>query len=1332
MGRFLRFLTWAARLPRCVGKPRTGTPANARHRRLLFEPLEPKALLSASPIDLTSTRYGSATPQGLTPNQIRGAYGLGSYTSGVLSGGVSFAGIQGDGRGQTIAVVDAYDYPTALADLNAFSAYYGLPQFNGSGEPTFEKLNQTGGTSLPGTDPSGPSDDDWEGEEALDIEWAHAIAPMANIILFEATNDNGNGSDLFTAAQTAADTPGVVVVSMSWTFDESSFTSSQVANYDSTVFTTPAGHVGGSATLGGTGIAGGVTFLSAAGDNGPYEGDGTTLISPQYPATSPNVVAVGGTTLTVDGTSPNYTYGGETAWGEGERTARESGGGGGISALESQPSYQNGVVNAFSTTKRTYPDVSADANPSTGVAIYDTYDDGTETPWDNDNGGTSLSTPIWGGIIAIADEGRAIAGQGSLNSRTQTLPLLYSLPSADFHDITTGSTGASPTYDAGPGYDLATGIGSPVANLLIPGLVDYQPTVTVVSPATGSAAGGTSVTITGTDFTGATLVDFGSSPATNVVVKSATQITATSPSGSGMVNVTVTGPGGVSATSAADEFTYASAPATITAVSTTDAAGVYRAGAAIPITITFSAAVTVTGTPELALNAGGATANFTSGSGTTTLTFSYTVAAGQSTSDLDYTSTAALSLNGGTIGNSSGGAATLTLPATGTDGLAAADLVVAATAPMVTAVASTASGVYGAGTSIPITVTFSEPVTVTGTPQLALNAGSGAAANYTSGSGTATLTFTYAVASGQSTSGLDYTSTSALSLNGGTITDAYGDVAILTLPATGTDGLAARDIAVALISDGFESGNFSALPWQLSTVGNALNWFVESNDVHDGTYAAQSGEIGPGASNSTLSVTLTVAAGELSFWRSTSSATGSGSLIFEIDGVPQLQLSGSTPWQQSFFWVSAGTHTFSWLYAMNAADPAGNDYAYLDDVQFLPGTTLTVEGSTGSSVYSFNASGSTIVVALNGEIHSFAPGDFTNFVFTGGGGGTNIASLTGSASGNSVSLYTSGVGQLVNSTAGYTVNVSGVASIVAVGHAGDTAHFYDSAGNDTFYAYADYAGSGQLAGMYGAGYSNSAAGFGTNVGTNLGTAAAGATDMAGFFDSPGNDTYYAYTDYNSSGQQYAGMSGSYGGGYSNSAKGFGTNVGFSSNGGSDTADFYDSLGNTTFYSYADYLGSGQQLAGMLTSASGYAYSDSARGFPTNVATSTAGATDTAEFFDSPGASSFYAYANYNNTGQTLAGMYGSYGGGYTNSATGFATMVGNSVNGSGDVASLYGGTTNDTLYTDAAIASLYGNNGAYTEQALGFAIVNANGGTGVNTEGQGPVSYQLNYIGNWT
>jgi hypothetical protein len=704
----------------------------------------------------------------------------------------------------------------------------------------------------------------------------------------------------------------------------------------------------------------------------------------------------------------------------------------------------------------------------------------------------------------------------------------------------------------------------------------------------------------------------------------------------------------------------------------------------------------------------------------------------------------------------------------------------------VTGVSSTTStGMYGAGTVVPISVTFNEPVTVTGAPQLALNAGSGVTANYSGGSGTPTLTFTYTVAAGQSSSNLDYTSTAALGLNGGTIEDAAGSAAVLALPSPGAnaDGLAAASIVIVPLSDSFESGDFSGLAWQLSSAGvTQKNWTVQKSAGPTGGYAAQSGAIGA-QSSCTMSLTLTEPAGELAFWRKVSSASASGLLIFEIDGVPIDQWSGTVSWQQSFFWVSAGQHTFSWLYGKDAGTPAGSDAAWLDDIQFLPGTTLAVEGTSSSSdQFRFDGSSATVIVSLNGEFRSFTAGEFSKYVFLGDG---SEASLTGSSSGgNSALLYGNGSAQLTNATAGYAVTASHMGWIQVYGQSADTAQFFDSPGNDvfdanpgfarmhgpgyfnmasgfgtniaystnggsdtaeflgasgsdTFYAYADYDNSGQqLAGAYaaGSGYSNTAKGFATNIGSSSG----GGT--AGFFDSPGNDSFYAYADYNTTGQTLAGMYGNYGsyaGGYSNSASGFATNLAYSTNGGSDTAAFFDSPGNDTFYAYADYNKSGQTLAGMYGSYGSYAsgYSNSAKGFSTNLAYSTNGGSDTAVFFDSPGNDTFYAYADYNNGGQTLAGMYGSYGNyasGYSNSAKGFGTNIGLSGNGGSDTASLYDSPGNDTLYTDAAIASLYGDNGAYVEQAIGFAVVNAFGTAGgVNTKGVGSVNYQLNYFGKW-
>ena len=182
------------------------------------------------------------------------------------------------------------------------------------------------------------------------------------------------------------------------------------------------------------------------------------------------------------------------------------------------------------------------------------------------------------------------------------------------------------------------------------------------------------------------------------------------------------------------------------------------------------------------------------------LTFTFTVAAGQTSPDLDYASQQALTLGDGMIQDAAGNAALLSLPATGSDGLATRKINCGTPVPMIVGVsAALPAGAYGTGTAIPITVTFSEPVTVTGAPQLqlALNVGSGATAIYTGGSGAATLTFTYTPVLGQGSPDLDYASTAALTLNGGTIEDAAGNAALLTLPATGSDGLASRKLIVA-------------------------------------------------------------------------------------------------------------------------------------------------------------------------------------------------------------------------------------------------------------------------------------------------------------------------------------------------------------------------------------------------------------------------------------------------------------------------------------------------------------------------------------------------------
>ena len=263
---------------------------------------------------------------------------------------------------------------------------------------------------------------------------------------------------------------------------------------------------------------------------------------------------------------------------------------------------------------------------------------------------------------------------------------------------------------------------------------------------------------------------------------------------------------------------------TITSVSSDVSDGTYRLGQTIPIKVTFSEAVVVTGTPQLTLETGtnDAVVDYSgTGSGSNALTFNYTVAAGHSVSDLDYVSTSALALNGGTIKDVAGNASVLTLASpNATNSLGDnKDFVIDGIVPTVASVSSTITdGTYKTNDVIPILITFSEAVTVTGTPQLTLETGTNdASVNYATGSGSSILTFYYTVAAGHASSDLDYISNSALALNGGTIKDAAGNSGNLTLAEPGaTNSLGAnKDLVVdtvvptvASVSSSASDGNF--------------------------------------------------------------------------------------------------------------------------------------------------------------------------------------------------------------------------------------------------------------------------------------------------------------------------------------------------------------------------------------------------------------------------------------------------------------------------------------------------------------------------------------------
>ncbi|HZZ29214.1 MAG TPA: S53 family peptidase [Pirellulales bacterium] len=389
-------------------------------RKLKIEMLEVRQVLSASTSsDLVTPNLivvpdaTTSSIRGFTPAQIKAAYSFNGIT--FTSGSTTVAGT---GAGETIAIVDAYNDPNIAADLATFDSQFGL-----SAPASFKVVNESGGASLPSNNRG------WASEIALDVEWAHAIAPGANILLVEASS--ANTTDLDKAEDYARNASGVVVVSNSWGGSEYNGEASEDVH-----FTAPTGK--------------GVSFTVAAGD----EGGGA-----EYPSSSPDVISVGGSTLRLTSTN---TYSSESVW---------SDGGGGASRYEGLPSYQTGL----GITDRGTPDVSYDANPNSGVAVYDSYGSGGWAEF----GGTSAGAPQWAALVAIADQGRAAAGKGSL---ANVQDVLYTLSKSDFHDITSGSNG----FSAGTGYDLASGLGSPIASSVIRDLVAYGGSTkfTVASPVT--------------------------------------------------------------------------------------------------------------------------------------------------------------------------------------------------------------------------------------------------------------------------------------------------------------------------------------------------------------------------------------------------------------------------------------------------------------------------------------------------------------------------------------------------------------------------------------------------------------------------------------------------------------------------------------------------------------------------------------------------------------------------------------------------------------------------------------------------------------------------------
>ena len=362
---------------------------------------------------------------------IRTAYGINS----IMLGGVSGHGAGRRSPSSTPTTIRTWSTAPRRTSTPAIctssTSQFGLPD-----PPSFLKLNETGGTTFRRRRARRAG----RVEESLDVEWAHAIAPQANIILFEA-NSNHDSDLITTAVNTARNWPGVTAISMSFGESESNSDASEES-----VFSTPSRPPGRDVP--------GVDRRQCR------------------PGRIPGLFAQRGGRgrHDLDHQFQHRRYVSETGW---------SDSGGGQSQYEAEPSYQKGVQKSG---MREIPDVSFDADPNSGVAICDSYDYGSSDPWIQ-VGGTSVSSPCWAGLVAIADQLRSSQGLGSLDGPTETLPYLYALNAADFHDITSGNNG----YPAGPGYDMVTGIGSPRANVLVPDLASFSaPDLTVAATHSGN------------------------------------------------------------------------------------------------------------------------------------------------------------------------------------------------------------------------------------------------------------------------------------------------------------------------------------------------------------------------------------------------------------------------------------------------------------------------------------------------------------------------------------------------------------------------------------------------------------------------------------------------------------------------------------------------------------------------------------------------------------------------------------------------------------------------------------------------------------------------------
>lgn len=485
------------RFPRHAPSRRSGVALAPSRTRPYWACPEGACTAIVDPVSRVSTRRfalpqggplleGSGELGGYDPQDLRSAYRI--PTSG--------------GSGQTVAIVDAYGDSHAESDLAKYRERYGLePCTHAAG--CLRKVNQAGEErAYP------PGNKGWEGETSLDLDMVSAACAQCHILLVQATN--ASVANLAQAVDTAA-TLGANEISNSYGVAEEACGTGHCEEFN------PDYHHPG------------VLVVASSGDSG-YDNHYEKQSSPSFPASSPYVLAVGGTSLRKASGARGFA---EETWNEPER---ELGTGSGCSLSEPKPAWQADSGCA----KRTDNDVAAVAACETPLSVYSNAYGGWE-----DFCGTSAAAPLVTAILAHASEPvRDLGAQALYDDRAALFP------------IDKGANGTcSVEYICNAekpeaGYNGPTGLGTP------DGVPAITPTVGSVLPAVGSPLGGVPVHIAGTSFGGATAVKFGGVSATSFTLESETSITAIAPPGAGTVDVTVTTPGGVSAASRPDQFGY--------------------------------------------------------------------------------------------------------------------------------------------------------------------------------------------------------------------------------------------------------------------------------------------------------------------------------------------------------------------------------------------------------------------------------------------------------------------------------------------------------------------------------------------------------------------------------------------------------------------------------------------------------------------------------------------------------------------------------------------------------------------------------------------------------